>query len=424
MAKKIYNYELFTNKKEKLRRFQKSRLRKNRMRLLVAAGVALFALFILLLVNGSRCEYYVFKNVSDAEENGDVSYIPFSEGYIKYSTNGIEYQKRLGTAEWNSPVSSSHPFVVTSKNYALLGDRGGNTIMLFDGKGEVKRFTLKYPLVSASVSDTGITEVILGGERNSYLQVYDKELSLIAEFRTSVGDMGFPMSAAISPDGTRLAVSFFQINGMKTKSSVVFYDLSLEVPVEESAETEELSAGFNYDDIMIPRLEFLNKNTLVATGDGTAFFYRVSAEPTETAKVEFEKTIESVFSGKGKIGFVLDNTDDPDGRYEVALYNSRGSQTMSMKVDMNYETIEMYGNEIYAYRGNVCTILSTSGRIIYQGTLDGGTIQAIVPIRGWRTYRVIFRDKTADMHLRFWSSENDRKTPLPEKEEMSTETAN
>ena len=97
---------------------------------------------------------------------------------------------------------------------------------------------------------------------------------------------------------------------------------------------------------------------------------------------------------------------------------------MSMKVDMNYETIEMYGNEIYAYRGNVCTILSTSGRIIYQGTLDGGTIQAIVPIRGWRTYRVIFRDKTADMHLRFWSSENDRKTPLPEKEEMSTETAN
>ncbi|MBR0381351.1 MAG: hypothetical protein IJH71_02815 [Eubacterium sp.] len=394
------------------------------MRIFVAAGVALFALFILLLVNGSRCEYYVFKNVSDAEENGDVSYIPFSEGYIKYSTNGIEYQKKLGTAEWNSPVSSSHPFVVTSKNYALLGDRGGNTIMLFDSKGEVKRFTLKYPLVSASVSDTGITEVILGGERNSYLQVYDKEFSLVAEFRTSVGDMGFPMSAAISPDGTRLAVSFFQINGMKTKSSVVFYDLSLEVPAEESAEAEELSAGFDYDDIMIPRLEFLNKNTLVAVGDGVAFFYRVSAEPTETAREEFDRTIESVFSGKGKIGFVLDNSDDPEGRYELVLYNSRGSQTTSLKVDMNYETIEMHGSEIYAYRGNVLTILSTSGRIIYQGSLDGGTIQAVIPIRGWRAYRIIFRDKTADMHLRFWSSETEKKPQIPEKVEMSTEAGN
>ena len=424
MANKIYNYELFTNKKEKLRRFQRSRIRRNRMRIFVAAGVALFVLFILLLVNSSRCEYYVFKNVSDAEENGDVSYIPFSEGYIKYSTNGIEYQKKLGTAEWNSPVSSSHPFVVTSKNYALLGDRGGNTIMLFDSKGEVKRFTLKYPLVSASVSDTGITEVILGGERNSYLQVYDKEFSLVAEFRTSVGDMGFPMSAAISPDGTRLAVSFFQINGMKTKSSVVFYDLSLEVPAEESAEAEELSAGFDYDDIMIPRLDFLNKNTLVAVGDGVAFFYRVSAEPTEIAREEFDRTIESVFSGKGKIGFVLDNTDDPEGRYELVLYNSRGSQTTSLKVDMNYETIEMYGSEIYAYRGNVLTILSTSGRIIYQGSLDGGTIQAIIPIRGWRAYRVIFRDKTADMHLRFWSAETEKKPQIPEKMEMSTEAGN
>ena len=407
MAKRIYNYEIFTHKRDKLMEIRKQRNRARRMKIALAAAALVLAVLVIYLINGSRCRYYVYKNVSEGEENINVSYEKFASGYIKYSNNGIEYQRSLGDSEWNSPDSYTHPFVELSDQYVLFGDKGANSLKLFDREGEVYSFSLKYPLAQASVSNGGYIEVVLRGDSGNFIQVYDKEGALVADMKSSVDETGYPLTAAISPNGNLLAVSYYKLNGMQSGSSLVFYDLRGDA-------SRDIAAGFEYGDLMIPKLNFLDSDSMAAFGDGEIILYDTGNRPSEKKRLKYDKTMESVFTGGKSFGLVLDNTEEEDGgRHIIKLYNKNGREKLSRDIDMNYSRIRMWGNEIYAFNDSECMIMSTSGKLAWQGELEGNTIEAVIPIPGWRTYKVVFRDKTVDMHLRFWkfddtTTENER----------------
>ena len=36
---------------------------------------------------------------------------------------------------------------------------------------------------------------------------------------------------------------------------------------------------------------------------------------------------------------------------------------------------------------NMCTIMNAGGKILFQEELDGNGIEAVLPVRGWRTYQ-------------------------------------
>ena len=403
MAKQIYNFEVFTNKKEQLRQIQRKRVRAQWAKRIFAAVIMILTVITFYVLQNSRCEYYIYKEESETESNNKVSYTAFAKGYIKYSGNGVEYQKDFGKAEWNVPVSYQNPFLVHSESYLLLADKGRNKLMIFDVKGKVKEMTLKYPIVQAGISDQGIIEVILEGEKSSYIQVYDKEANMIADMKSSVDETGYPVTAAISQDGTQLAVSYFSIEGMNSKTTVAFYDFSQQLQTGDVI----LKGGFDYEDFMIPKLSFVDKNTLAAFGENATYYYNIAEEPKIEKEIEFEENIESVFESKKYIGYVLDNSENEDGKnYRICLYNKTGSRKLDTTVDMNYDTIRMIGNEIFAVRDNECTILNTKGRILFQEKLDGSTIESIMPAGGFRNYHVIFRDKVVKMSLRFWGEEN------------------
>src|SRR5699024_1675719 len=114
--------------------------------------------------------------------------------------------------------------------------------------------------------------------------------------------------------------------------------------------------------------------------------------PEVKKEVTFEQSIESIFIGEDYIGYVLDNSENPDeGRYRICLYNKSGSKKLDTDLDMNYDSIEMRGNEIIAVQNNECTILNAGGKILFQEELDGNAIEEILPVRGWRTYQVVFQ---------------------------------
>ena len=198
MAKQIYNFEVFANRKDQLRRIRRKQRRREWERRIFLIVLALFVVLVLYMLNNSRCEYYIYKEETETENNANVRYEEFADGYIKYSENGIEYQKNFGVAEWNIPLSVKNPFLIKAEPYVLLADKGGNTLWLFDKKGKTGEITVRYPVVQADVSDQGIVEVILQGAGSSYIQVYDKEGTLIADMKSSVDETGYPVTAAIS----------------------------------------------------------------------------------------------------------------------------------------------------------------------------------------------------------------------------------
>ena len=172
MAKQIYNYELFTNKKDELAKIRKKAARNRRIKILLLALILAGTAIVAYILFNSKCNYYTYKDKVDTEDSGDVSYENFDEGYLKYSSNGIEYQKQFGRAEWNIALSYEHPFLAKSDSYAVLGDKGENTLILLNKNGKVREFTLKYPLLQATVSEQGIIQMILEGSDSNYVQVY------------------------------------------------------------------------------------------------------------------------------------------------------------------------------------------------------------------------------------------------------------
>lgn len=398
MEKQVYDFEWFAKEKERQKQAQKKRRRRN---IIIAALLLAGILVVSYILSSSRCQYYVYKDETDTEENVDVSYETFADGYLKYSGNGIEYQKTFGRSQWNVALSYTHPFLVKSDSYALLGDKGENNLILFNENGKVRELTLKYPIVQATVSNQGIMEVILEGTNSNYIQVYNKKGELIADMRSSVEETGYPVSAAISPNGTQLVVSYYSIEGTTAKTSIAFYDFSRQLQSDDVT----LKGGFDYEGIIIPKISFIDDNTVAAFGGKTTYFYNIEDTPKVKNEVKFTSDIESTFESDKYIGYVLNNTETPEkGKYILQIYNKKGAKKKECKLDMNYDSIQIWGKQIIATRENECTILDIKGNVLFQGELEGNTIESIMPTKGWRTYHVIFRDKIVKMQLQFWKS--------------------
>lgn len=401
MAKQIYNYEIFTSKKEELEKIREKRAREKRIKIIVALVLFFGMAFVGYILFNSRSDYYIYQKEEEIEDNAGASYEAFESGYLKYTNNGIEYQEPFGRSKWNVSISYAHPFLVTSDSYAVLGDKGENSLVLFDRKGKVKELVFKYPLVQATVSAQGITEVILEGEGSNYIQVYGKNGKMIADMKSSVDETGYPVTAAISPDGTQLAVSFYSINAAETRTSVVFYDLSRQLQSDDVT----LKGGFDYKDTLIPKISFMNDSTVAVFGNTATYFYNIKDEPRKKKEIHFEQEIQSIFENDKYVGYVMDNTQKPeDGKYEIMLFNRKGNRMLDCKLDMNYDFIKMWGNHIIATRDNECTIINKRGNILFQGKIEGDKIESVLPVRGWRTYQIVFRDRIVKMKLRFWKT--------------------
>ncbi len=385
---------------ERLVKFRQAR-RKARRAKRIKQGIIVLILLIVLgvfhVIQQSRCDYYYYKEEIETEENGGVFYEDFKNGYIKYSNNGIEYQKPFGVAQWNIALVFSKPFLVKSDNYVVFGDRGGNKILLFDETGLVHQYTMKYPVVQFSVANNGSIEAILQGEDCNYIQVYTSDGTIIAETKITIDETGYPVTACISPDGSQLAVSYYIVDKLVGKTRITFYDFSKQIHVDEIP----WKADFDYEDTLIPEIRFVSNNRLAAIGDHKTYMYDIADEAKQIKRLSFNESIESVFGNSKYLGYVCNAENSKEGKYHLLLYNKKGNEKMNIYLNMNYDNIFMVKDEIFAISKNECTIINKNGNILFQGTLEGESIANVLECTGWRTYRVIFNDKIVKMRLSF-----------------------
>ena len=59
MAKNVYNFEIFTNKKDQLKKIHKKQQQKEWARRILIIVLILFVAFIAYMLSNSRCEYYI-----------------------------------------------------------------------------------------------------------------------------------------------------------------------------------------------------------------------------------------------------------------------------------------------------------------------------------------------------------------------------
>lgn len=395
---KVIREEVLKSRRERNRAAEEKRRKKRRKkRLGILAGIVVM-LGLFMIISQSRCNYYRYIEEMKTEENGGVFYEPFARGCIKYSDNGIEYQEKFGKSKWNVGLSMSKPFLAKSDHYVFIADKGGVEIRLFDINGEVMEDKMPYPIVQIDVSDNGTMVAILKGNHCNYLRVMDKSGKVIADTQISLDESGYPLAASISPNGTKLVIAYYSIIDLKSQTILRFYDLTRQI----QSGNESFGGKLNFEGNLIPKLKFVSNSKIVAFADNRTYYLTFKDKPDSGKIIDFDYNIESVFSSDDYFGYVCDNDNAEEGQYRVFLYDKNGKKKMEKTIDMTYDKLYLIGDQIVATKDNTCTIINKRGNILFQGELDGGRIENVLPCFGWRTYRIVFGSKVVKMKLSFW----------------------
>lgn len=135
-----------------------------------------------------------------------------------------------------------------------VAERGGNDIYVMDEKGAKGEIHTNYPIEKIAVAENGIVSTILNNENSPMVVCYDATGNVLVEHRASLTGTGYPIGIALSPNGTRLQISYLCVADGVEATRVGYLNFD---------NTEEANKEYQVADDVY-------KNTIVPT----SFFYR------------------------------------------------------------------------------------------------------------------------------------------------------
>lgn len=361
-------------KRQKRKRWKKTGI--------IAGSILAASIGIYLLINLQT--YTSVRTVDTYPVSGAASneYKQFADGVLKYSRDGISYLDQKGSEVWNQPYQIQNPVVDVNETSGAVADKGGNAILVFNEEGLRGEIETDLPIEKISVSEQGIVSVILIDESSSQILCYDAAGNILVEHKTSVNGTGYPMDAALSPDGEILQVLYLYTQDGTITSRVAYYNFGQ----EGESETDHQVTEQEYKDVVMADGFFMNQSVSAAVGDNMLTIFRGKSVPEEAVKVEIDKEIKSVFHSQKYIGMILKN-EGKEG-YELRLYNDRGQMAMSEDFSGDYSNVKICGSQVIMYDGKNCSIFTRGGIQKFEGEMNSNILE-IFPVAGVNKYIVM-----------------------------------
>lgn len=349
---------------------------------IIAGSILAVSIGIYLLINLQT--YTSVRTVDTYPVSGAASneYKQFADGVLKYSRDGISYLDQKGSEVWNQPYQIQNPVVDVNETSGAVADKGGNAILVFNEEGLRGEIETDLPIERISVSEQGIVSVILIDESSSQILCYDAAGNILVEHKTSVNGTGYPMDAALSPDGEILQVLYLYTQDGTITSRVAYYNFGQ----EGESETDHQVTEQEYKDVVMADGFFMNQSVSAAVGDNMLTIFRGKSVPEEAVKVEIDKEIKSVFHSQKYIGMILKN-EGKEG-YELRLYNDRGQMAMSEDFSGDYSNVKICGSQVIMYDGKNCSIFTRGGIQEFEGEMNSNILE-IFPVAGVNKYIVM-----------------------------------
>lgn len=373
-------------------------IRNRRIAILLAAVLVASGLF-LAFWNRSFDSY---KNVTSSQlsEGAGTQFANFKDGFLKYSKDGITYLSQKEDVIWTEAYTMTSPKISVCEEYAVLADLSGNDVHLYGVDGKIGDYSMGYPIKNIIAAKNGVFCVVLDASSVHYIQLYNQKGTLLAEIKTQIENNGYPLSVDISSDGEKLVASYYRIEGIESKNVLSFYHFG----EGGKGKSGNLVGTYQFEDLLIPKVEFLDDNTVCAIGDTQTLLYKMKNEPKLSAEIPFSSEIKSVFCSEGYIGYICENTEEDfeDGRediYQVWIYNKSGRAVQNFGKNELHENIKIVGDLIVSYSLDQCVMEKTDGTVIYAGNLDGNIVD-ILPTNKRREYYVVYSQGSSRIRLK------------------------
>ena len=341
---------------------EKRKLKMNRMQWTIVAGVLILAVVLVyaLVKNNKVASSYEVVTSMPRGDNTSVYYCMMRKGMVKYSKDGVAMTNKSGSVLWNQTYEMASPTMTSAGDYVAVGDIGANTIYIFNEYGQLGRVSTDVPIQEIQISEQGVVAAVLSDTSSNYINLYDKQGNSLGSIKASLENTGYPLAIALSPDASKLAVSYLIVKSGSMQSRIVSYDFS-DVEGDHLLDTQELEG-------LYPKAAFLDSREVVLFGEKGFVLYQADSKKIETQE-NFESEINSVFCTNQKLGFIFKNEDD-NGKYRMEIYNKAGKKSSTYYFDLDYSGMTADDDEVILYNDEEMLIYQMGGRVRFRGTFN------------------------------------------------------
>lgn len=365
------------------------------LRLLILVAVVVGgAFFVKYLVEHHSYSRYVVEETSKKTDSSATQYLEMRGKLLRYSGDGASLSSAADSTIWNDAYQMTSPALDTFDTTIVIYDQEGTQIQIYNDKEKLGAFQTEYPILKASVCKNGSVAVLLDDSENTLMNYYTSAGSLIASSSTNMRNPGYPVDLAVSEDGMFVAVTYFVPDGDTISSYLAFYNFGEEGKNKE----DNLVNGFRYEGTLIPKVEYVDEQTLIAYREDGFTIYKGKSKPEEVKTVTFEQEIVSSFSDGEHLGFVFSNKSG-EHPFCMKIYGTNGSLQMEKEFDLIYDEIKISGNQIIMNNTSEVSIFSMKGIEKFTGHIEEGNIVEVVKT-GMNRYLVAYNGGVISVRLK------------------------
>lgn len=348
---------------ERLKRHRIRQLLKLLLILLVIAAV-ISAVFLYI----TRRTYRNFRILESREQEDIVStkYAEMDGSILRYSSEEVSLVNSNMDTMWSVTYSMQNPVADVRGSKAVIADKDGTSLKMFDKNGLTGSTDTSYSIVKAKVSNKGMVAAILDGGDDTWINFYAPDGSLIAENQTKIDDPGYPMDVSISDDGVIMMVTYQYVQGGKVTSYVAFYNFG---DVGQN-EDDRIVSGYTYEDVVIPQVSYMGGSVSAAVREDGITLYQGKQIPKEMTTVRVDQEIVSTFMDDNAIGLVFKN-DNADKVYTMEVYGTSGKLKFKKDFNIPYTTIRISKGYILMFNSSQLCVMNEKGETRYAGNVDG-----------------------------------------------------
>lgn len=350
----------------------------------LAAAMLLFVLVnaSLFSINTLRRTAASFSTGLAAEQTGDVIEYPsgdvvgvaaLAEGLALADSDTL-YIEKPGLTQLTEQVSYTSPVLTSCGDYVLAFDRGGYGLTLASELAVSSRQTLESPIISASLGESGDYAVVTNesGYRSA-VTVFSAAGK--QRFKWSTPDHYF-LSAALSPDGKRMAVIGVAQNGGTLESTLYIRDLASEEVAAQTALGTSVPLAVGY----------LKEGVVAVVGDHSVIVAGRGGEIKRTISYAADDLMAFAF-GDGVLALCL-RSFSGTARSELTLITPDGKSSEPLLLDEELQAIDFRGGRIALLTARGLLLYDDSLRPLWKNTSAAGARRVVLGEGGavWATF--------------------------------------